>query len=96
MIGLDASETASVIASDPFLLNRLPYTLAVIKEVLRMFHAVSGTRAGEHNFSIIDDLGAISLQAAFLSGITHKLYIEILLTSLDLTNLYRTLACGAW
>ena len=57
VIGLDTSETASVIASDLFLLNRLPYTLAVIKEVLRMFPAVSGTRAGEHNFSVIDDTG---------------------------------------
>lgn len=57
VISLDTSETASVITSDPFLLNRLPYTLAVIKEVLRMFPAVSGTRAGEHNFSVIDDTG---------------------------------------
>ena len=57
VLGLDTSKTASTIASDPFLLNRLPYTHAVIKEVLRMFPAVSGTRAGEHNFSVIDDTG---------------------------------------
>ena len=57
VIGLDASKTASTIASAPFLLNRLPYTIAVVKEVLRMFPAVSGTRAGEHNFSVTDDTG---------------------------------------
>ncbi|KAL2041650.1 hypothetical protein N7G274_005434 [Stereocaulon virgatum] len=57
VLGPDASKFASVIASDPFLLNELPYTIAVIKEVLRMFPAVSGTRAGEPNFHVTDDLG---------------------------------------
>lgn len=57
VIGSDISETMSIIASDTFLLNRLPYTLAVIKEVLRLFPAVSNTRAGEHNFSVIDGTG---------------------------------------
>ena len=57
VIGLDTSKTASIIVSDSFLLNRLCYTHAVIKEVLRMFPAVSGTRAGERNFSVIDDTG---------------------------------------
>ena len=66
VIGFDVSEAASVVASDPFLLNRLPYTLAVIKEVLRMFPAVSGTRAGEHNFSVTDDIGRHFPTSGFL------------------------------
>lgn len=41
--------------SNPSLLNKIPYTVAVIKEVLRMYPAVSGTRAGEPNFSVTDD-----------------------------------------
>ena len=57
ILGPDASKTASLITTDPFLLNQLPYTLAVIKETLRKYPAVSSTRAGEPNFNIIDDLG---------------------------------------
>lgn len=57
VLGPDASTSASLIISDPFVLNQLPYTLAVIKEVLRMYPAVSSTRAGEPNFSVIDDAG---------------------------------------
>jgi sterigmatocystin biosynthesis cytochrome P450 monooxygenase len=42
---------------DPYLLKKLPYTLAVIKETLRLYPAVSSTRAGEPNFSVTDDEG---------------------------------------
>ena len=57
VVGLDTSKTASTISSDPFLLNKLPYTLAVIKEVMRLYPAVSSTRVGEPNFSVTDDQG---------------------------------------
>ena len=57
VIGSDYVKAISVIRSDPFLLNKLHYTLAVIREVMRMFPAVSGTRAGEPNFSVIDETG---------------------------------------
>jgi sterigmatocystin biosynthesis cytochrome P450 monooxygenase len=57
ILGPNASQTASVITADPFLLNKLPYTLAVIKETLRMYPAVSSTRAGEPNFQVTDDIG---------------------------------------
>ena len=55
VFGSDAFEAASIITSSPSLLNKIPYTVAVIKEVLRMYPAVSGTRAGEPNFSVTDD-----------------------------------------
>ena len=57
VIGSDTSKAASTITSDPFLLNKLHYTIAVIKEVMRLFPAVSGTRAGEPGFSVTDDTG---------------------------------------
>ena len=66
IIGQDASRVASVITSDPFLLNKLPYTLAVIKETLRMYPAVSSIRAGEPEFSIHDDADRLFPTNGFL------------------------------
>lgn len=57
VFGLDPQEAAELITVNPYLLNQLPYTLAVIKEVLRLYPAVSGTRIGEPGFDVIDDAG---------------------------------------
>ena len=57
VISSDKSDVASVISPDPFLLNKLHYTVAVIKEVMRIFPAVSDTRADEPNFNVTDDAG---------------------------------------
>lgn len=57
ILGSDLDKTASLITQDPFLLNQLPYTLAVIKETLRMYPAVSSARAGEPGFNVTDDQG---------------------------------------
>lgn len=57
ILGSESSRAASVIISEPYRLNQLTYTLAVIKEVLRMFPAVSGTRAGEPGFCVTDEAG---------------------------------------
>lgn len=66
IIDPDASKISSLIATDPFLLNKLPYTLAVIKETLRMYPAVSSVRAGEPNINVSDDTGRLFPTAGFL------------------------------
>ena len=47
-------ETATQISKSPFVLNKLPYTAATIKESIRLFSAASATRSGENSFTIID------------------------------------------
>ncbi|KAL8801108.1 MAG: hypothetical protein Q9182_004701 [Xanthomendoza sp. 2 TL-2023] len=45
--GSDTSKTAAAITEDPRSLNRLPYTMAVIREVLRLYPPVSTARQGD-------------------------------------------------
>ncbi|KAH9894499.1 cytochrome P450 [Xylariomycetidae sp. FL2044] len=43
VLGTDIAESANQLKSDPKILNRLPYTLAVIKETLRMLPPIVGS-----------------------------------------------------
>lgn len=47
-------QAPQAIRNDPYIVNRLEYTLAVIKEVLRLFPAASATRTGDPGFMIHD------------------------------------------
>lgn len=51
------TETAKKLREHPYLLNRLPYTAAVIKEVLRLFPPASAMRGGERNVYLKDERG---------------------------------------
>ena len=57
IFGADLSRTESVVTEKPYLLNQLPYTLAVIKETLRLFPPASSLRQGEPGFFVTDDTG---------------------------------------
>lgn len=48
------STTANKIKTDPYALNKLEYTTAVIKEVLRLFPAASSPRKGDKNLLLHD------------------------------------------
>ena len=53
----DLSAAPSLLSESPHLINQLPYTLAVIKETVRLFPVASSTRAGQPGFSIVSEDG---------------------------------------
>ncbi|KAF9699896.1 hypothetical protein EKO04_002457 [Ascochyta lentis] len=57
VLGPDPEKAASMLSKDPALLNQLTYTLAVIKETLRVFPVVSSPRGGLRDFILTDSQG---------------------------------------
>jgi cytochrome P450 len=57
IFGADTSSVGDLISSNPALLNRLVFTLAVIKESLRIYPTVAALRDGQVGFSLQDDSG---------------------------------------
>ena len=57
VFGACLDRVPAIVAEDPHILNRLPFTLAVIKETLRLFPIASSTRFGEPGFSVLAEDG---------------------------------------
>lgn len=53
VFGTSLDQAPAMISDDPHLLNQVPFTLAVIKETLRLFPVASSTRFGEPGFSVV-------------------------------------------
>ena len=52
VLGPELDQAASRISQNPHILGQLRYTLAVVKETLRMYPPASSTRSGEPGYSI--------------------------------------------
>ncbi|KAL8798194.1 MAG: hypothetical protein Q9182_006867 [Xanthomendoza sp. 2 TL-2023] len=63
ILGPEPSRTTDRISEDPYLINKLPFTTAVIKESMRLFPAASTTRSGEPSFTIHDPRTALNYPA---------------------------------
>jgi cytochrome P450 len=57
VLGHDMDQAATTLVANPALVSRLPYTLAVIKETLRVFPVVSSPRKGQKDFLLRDSKG---------------------------------------
>lgn len=71
--GSTASETGDRISQAPQLLNRLPYTSAVIKEALRLYPPASSTRASAPGFTIKEN-DETQLDGFMLWGVHHAIH----------------------
>lgn len=60
VLGSAPSAAAEVIANDPHLLNSLPYTLAVLKETLRLYPPVDTGRSGSRDIVLSDPIDSTS------------------------------------
>lgn len=54
IFGTDLNSTATVARERPELINQLPYTLAVVKETLRLFPPANGLREGRPEVTLCD------------------------------------------
>ncbi|PGH05688.1 hypothetical protein GX51_02848 [Blastomyces parvus] len=59
VLGPNIADAAIVIRENPHVVKSLQYTLAVIKESMRLFPPAGGTRAGKPGVNVTDDAGNV-------------------------------------
>ena len=57
VFGSDLAERVRRLKEEPYLLNQIPYSLAVLKETMRLFTVASSLRGGEPGFNVRDAEG---------------------------------------
>lgn len=71
IFGEDLSTTPQRLKDSPELINRIPYTTAVIKEILRLFPPASALREGQPGIELQDKNGTKYPTEGFLLWILH-------------------------
>lgn len=66
IFGTSQVERIRKLKEEPYLLNQLPYTVAVIKEVMRLFPVASSLRGGEPGYNVRDTQGRLFPTDGFL------------------------------
>lgn len=75
VFGADASECQAIINKDPYILNKIPYTTAVIKEVLRLFPPAASMRIGRPGAVIHDEQGReYPIEGCNVWTLTHAIH----------------------
>jgi cytochrome P450 len=74
IFGVDINQAASMIEENPYILNQLPYTLAVIKEALRLFPSESGPRRGGSGYSLTEGGQQYPTEGCWVWTLIHAIH----------------------
>ena len=72
VFGQDKLNAAELLSQEPQLINKVPYTGAVIKEALRMFPPSSSMREGSPDYSIVGPAGSSYPTECMLVWVMHQ------------------------
>ena len=74
VLGKDIIRTSDLIAAEPSLLNKLPYTLAVIKETMRLAPPASTIRTGSKGDTISHNSALIPIEGFMVWSIAYAVH----------------------